>query len=339
MKKTLIALAVASAAASPALAEAPLTVYGVVDLGFVHDSDNVTGGGNRTGLDSGIQAGSRLGFRGTEDLGGGLSAIFTLEMGFAADTGAMTQGATFGRQAFLGLQSGWGRLTLGRQYTPYYLALSEVADPFGGGLAGNAGNLMWDTGTRMNNAIIYTLPQWGGLNAELGYGFGETQGDHQAGRNYSGSVGYTAGPFAVKLAHHGATDATASVRSRSTLLAGTYDLKVARIHLGVADNDDIADSEGRLREAHSRDWLAGIRLPFRRSNFILSYIRKDDRTASNQDAAQWAVGYTYELSKRTDFYTSYGQMTNKNGAAYTIGNAMNLGLGQRQFNVGIRHLF
>lgn len=339
MKKMLAALALLFAASSPAFAETSFSVYGVVDAGIAHDRDNVTGGGNRTSLDSGIQAGSRVGFLGSEDLGGGLSAVFTLEMGLAIDTGDMTQGALFGRQAYLGLEGDWGRLTLGRHYTPYYLTLSGIADPFAGSLAGNAGNLMWDTGTRMNNTILYALPDWRGISAELAYGFGETPGDINAGRSYSGSVGYARGPIAVELAHHNASHAITAVRSHSTLLAGTYDLDMVKIHLGVADSNNVADSDGAIRVADSRDLVAGFSLPFSRSVLIMSYIHKNDRSALDQDARQWAVGYTYELSRRTNFYTSYGRINNDNGAAYTVGNAMNVGIGEQQFNLGIRHTF
>lgn len=341
MKKSLIALAVLGTLGSTALAQSSLTVYGVADAGLSWDGDNITGGEERIGMDSGIQSGSRLGFRGTEDLGGGNSAIFALEMGVNLDNGTSSQGdTTFGRQAYLGLESDWGRLTLGRQYSPYYLALSGVADPFAGGLAGTAENLMWRSGTRMNNTVKYALPNWGGFNAELAYGFGETTDDTDRGRAYSGSIGYATGPFAIKLGHHSLNNATTDVRERATLIAGTYDLNVAKLHLGLADNDNVlTGSSGTILNTDSRDLVAGASVPMGRSKFLISYVRKDDRTALNQDAEQWGVGYTYDLSKRTNFYTSFAQMSNDNGARYTVGNALNVGTGEQQFNLGVRHTF
>lgn len=340
MKKPLIALLMASAVGSSAFAETPLTVYGVMDVGVAHERDDVSGRGNTTRLDSGIQAGSRLGFRGTEDLGGGLSAVFTAEMGFAIDTGTMTQGALFGRQIYLGLQSHWGSLTLGRHYTPYYLVLSGVADPFGGGLAGTAENLMWRSGTRMSNAVVYVLPEWRGFNAELAYSFSETRGNSDRGRGYSGALGYSAGPFVIKLAHHSLNDQITDIREKGTLLAGTYDLNGVKLHVGLADNDNVlTGSSGAIRNADSRDWVAGASLPFGQNTFLVSYVRKDDRTALNQDARQWAVGYTYRFSKRTNLYTSFARINNDNGAAYTVGNSMNVGTGEQQFNLGLHHKF
>ena len=117
MKKSLLALAVLGAFAGAASAQTNVTVYGLVDAGIQRtDTDN---SGARWGLDSGLQSGNRLGFKGSEDLGGGLSAIFTLESGFNLDDGTQAQGGRlFGRQAWVGLNGGFGTVKFGRQYTP-----------------------------------------------------------------------------------------------------------------------------------------------------------------------------------------------------------------------------
>ena len=172
MKKTMLALML-GALAGAAAAQSNVTVYGIVDMALVRESG---GAATTTKLTSGVESGSRLGFKGSEDLGDGLSAIFLLENGFQADTGAMGQGGLlFGRQAYVGLQSKTaGTLTLGRQYTPQYLAVAAV-DPFGSGTAGDTKNLMASTGnsaSRMDNAVKYTSPVVGGVTAELIYGAG-----------------------------------------------------------------------------------------------------------------------------------------------------------------------
>ena len=118
MKKTLLAMA-ALAAACGVQAQSNVTIYGVLDSGVEHLT-NV--GATRSGLTRmpglGVSVPSRLGFRGTEDLGGGLKAVFTLESGFGTDTGTLNQGGRFfGRQAFVGLSGSWGAVTLGRQYS------------------------------------------------------------------------------------------------------------------------------------------------------------------------------------------------------------------------------
>ncbi|WP_308610527.1 porin [Massilia frigida] len=112
-----------------AMAQSSVTVYGVADAALVKESGGVAGG--VTKMVGGVEGGSRLGFRGTEDLGGGLAAIFTLEMGFNLDTGTSAQGGVaFGRQAFVGLNSKAGALTLGRQYTPPCFLLFRQLIPF-----------------------------------------------------------------------------------------------------------------------------------------------------------------------------------------------------------------
>ena len=138
MKKTMMALAL-SAAAGMAAAQSNVTVYGIFDMALVRESG---GTASSTKMTSGVESGSRIGFKGTEDLGGGMSAIFLVENGFQGDTGAMGQGGLlFGRQAYVGLQGSAGTVTLGRQYTPQYLAVAAV-DPFGSGTAGDTKKLM-----------------------------------------------------------------------------------------------------------------------------------------------------------------------------------------------------
>lgn len=136
MKTHLCALAVLAALPQLASAQSSLSISGLLDLGLVHGSGGVAG--SVTKVTSGIANGSRIAFRGREDLGDGLSAVFLLESGFQADTGALGQGGLlFGRQAYVGLSSQrWGALTLGRQYSPSYAAMAQVGDPFNAGLAG-----------------------------------------------------------------------------------------------------------------------------------------------------------------------------------------------------------
>src|ERR1700688_4160657 len=129
MKKTLLALAVLGASAGVASAQqSNVTIYGIVDAGVAYKNDG-NPAGNTLSLESGQQNSSRLGFKGTEDLGGGLSAIFTLENGFNVDNGTLgNTSRLFGRQAWVSLNGGFGSAKLGRQEAALYYALSE-ADP------------------------------------------------------------------------------------------------------------------------------------------------------------------------------------------------------------------
>lgn len=329
MKKSLLALAVLSTFAGIASAQTSLTVYGLVDAGIVTERGGPAG--NVTKLTSGVESGTRLGFRGTEDLGGGLAAKFVLETGIAADTGGFNQGGlAFGRQAYVGLGGNWGSVTLGRQYTPHYLALVDV-DPFGAGLAGNAANLI-PTTLRMNNTIKYTSPAYSGFLAELAYGLGEVPGDTSASSQIGAAIGYTNGPLLVKLAYHRIENAASTDHNNNTLLVGKWDFGVAAASLGFGETKGFGAID-------NREWIIGASVPFGASSFLLSYIRNDDRNATSNDANQWAIGYTYAMSKRTNFYTSFARISNDNAAGYTVGNASETGTGDKAFNVGIRHTF
>lgn len=342
MKKSLMALACASAFAASANAQSTLTTYGIVDMGFVAESGGTAGSLDK--ITSGAQSGTRLGFKGTEDLGNNMKALFVLETGIAADQGGFNQGAGFARQSFIGLQNDAGTLTLGRQYTPFFLALNGVADPFASGLAGNAQNLIPHSGIRMNNAVKYASPIFSGVSAEVAYGFGEnTAGNDRTGRNIGGSIGYSDGALNVRLAYHRANDTPAlattinNLTDTSTMLAANYNFEVAKVFAAYSDNDQQNTATGLGK---SRDFLIGVTVPYGNHTFIASYINKDGRSASNLDANQFGLGYTYALSKRTNLYAAWATIDNKRGGVtYKVGNNSETGSGDRAFNLGVRHTF
>ncbi len=342
-----MALACASAFAGSANAQS-LTTYGIVDMGFVGESGGTAGSVDK--ITSGAQSGTRLGFKGTEDLGNNIKALFVLETGITGDQGGFgynsdfTKNLAFARQSFVGLQSDAGTLTLGRQYTPFFLALNAVADPFASGLAGNAQNLIPHSGIRMNNAVKYASPIFSGVSAEIAYGFGEetTVGSDRAGRNVGGSIGYSDGALNVRLAHHKAnntTAATSTLTDTSTMLAANYNFQVAKLFAAYSDNDQQIATNG-ITKGKSRDFLIGVSVPFGNHTFIASYINKDGRSADNLDASQFGLGYTYALSKRTNLYAAWATIDNKRGGVlYKVGNNSETGTGDRAINLGVRHTF
>jgi GBP family porin len=337
MKKSLMALACASAFAASANAQSTLTTYGIIDMGFVAEN----GAASVEKLTSGVQSGTRLGFKGTEDLGDNMKALFVLETGILADAGGFSYSTAsdraFARQSFVGLQSDAGTLTLGRQYTPFFLALNGVADPFASGLAGNAQNLIPHTGIRMDNAVKYVTPIFSGVSAEVAYGFGESpSGNAAANRNVGGSIGYSDSALNVRLAYHRANNATDTTQNANTMLAANYNFQVAKVFAAFSDNDL---QNGLSPLGKSRDLLLGVTVPYGKHNFIASYINKDGRSTSNLDATQFGLGYTYALSKRTNLYAAWATINNKRGATYTVGNNSDVGTGDRAINLGVRHVF
>lgn len=344
------------ASAAPASAQSAVTVYGLLDTGVVQESGGSAG--SVTKVTSGVSAGSRLGFKGTEDLGNGLSALFLLENGFQADTGAMGQGnLLFGRQAYVGLRGGFGSVLVGRQYTPEYLVV-VFADPFGSGYIGDTKNIVATTGnsfSRMDNTLKYLSPTASGFTLELAAAPGEISGDNASGRQYGGSIGYAAGPLQVRFGYHNRNNDAATLKNtenaRNTVIAAVYDFGFAKAHLLYGVNRGLnssvlrntANPFGRaatpVASTDSRDALVGLTVPFGPHALLASYIYKDDRTAFDQNASQLAIGYRYTMSKRTALYATYARIDNRNGASYTVGSAIESGTGDRALSVGISHAF
>ena len=356
---TLLALACCSAHA-----QSSVQVYGVADAGIVLERG--APGGSTTNVSSGIASGSRIGFKGTEDLGNGLSAGFVVESGFAMDTGASGQGGlTFGRQSFVSLSSPLGTISAGRQYSPYYKALRDIADPFEDGLAGQAPNLMVPN-RRMDNSLRYASPKLAGFSTELVYSAGEVAGDSTRKRALSGALNYDEGPLALSVSHFRRESASAGLHAYNTLLAARYKVGNYQLHAGYAFNRGMGTVGGGgsstlangatsgsgtvtsatsiitsgtigVPGASSRDLVLGLCATFGPHSFAGSVVEHMDRSPANQDARQYGIAYLYSLSKRTDLYAAYARINGKNGAPFTVGNATDDGKGNRAFNLGLRH--
>ena len=324
MKKSLIALAVL-AASGAAMAQSSVTLYGVVDIGFASEDNGTT---SVSRLDSGNLNGSRFGFKGSEDLGGGMAAVFTLENGFATDTGAQASATSFfNRQSFVGLTGGFGAVKLGRQMNPVYLN-SGTFDPFANALAGDTSRLINYQGSRTDNAITYAYAA-NGFRGEVQYGLGEVAGNNSASRTVAGLVGYKAGAVDVVLTTQNTNNATDTDSTKVTLLGGNYDFGMVKAYATVAWEKGV----GTLDQ---RDVVVGLTAPVGAGKVIVSYIKKTDNAVANKDANQVAVGYTYDLSKRTALYTSYSRLSNDANAVYKVAAAGNT---DKLFNAGVRHSF
>ncbi|MDR8071880.1 porin [Burkholderia cenocepacia] len=199
MKKWPLALAVLSSFSGIAHAQSTVTLYGIIDEGFNINTN--AGGHHLYNLSSGVLQGSRWGMRGTEDLGGGLKAIFVLESGFDLNTGKLGQGGLFfGRQAYVGLGSRFGTITLGRQYDSVvdYVGQLGAADQWGGYIAAHPGDLdNFNNANRVNNAIKFTSTNYAGLTFGGLYSLGGVSGDYSRNQIWSLGVGYSNGPLTL----------------------------------------------------------------------------------------------------------------------------------------------
>jgi predicted porin len=252
MKKTIIALAVLGAMASAAQAQSNVTVYGIVDVAMRHDTD-VLASKSKDAQVSGMLNTSRWGFRGTEELGGGLKANFQLEGGISPDTGAQSEPLSlFDRRATVGLSGSWGKLDVGRtatfgwDYTPVY-------DPLGGALAtptptsratGRASLLVngfmfvtnnpYNNSKLRDNSIKYVYSADSGLVAGVAYNAGEVPGDKSKRAGRQASVGYMKGPVNVIVGYDLLHDAN-NLEQKVVTVGGNYKFAPAfKVTMGYA---------------------------------------------------------------------------------------------------------
>lgn len=219
MKKYALAISLSAAGLSVAggayaqtnVASSGVTIYGIINPSLTYTDKvanattaNPTSTGSRLSMDTAVAQGSRIGFKGVEDLGDGLKALFTLENGFNADTGQLAQGGLFfGRTAIIGLSGKGGTIYLGRQkdyiddLAPYNGALDF------GSLVNNihALNLDRTQGSRVNNSVRYNSPVMGGVTLSALYGFGEQAGSTGAGQSFGVGGSYTNGPLSFGAAY------------------------------------------------------------------------------------------------------------------------------------------
>jgi predicted porin len=238
MKKSLLALAALGTFAGAAQAQSSVTLYGIVDAGFVFNNNSA--GNQLYSLNSGNLQGSRWGLRGTEDLGGGLKAVFVLENGFNGMNGRLGQGGDeFGRQAFVGLStSQFGTVTLGRQYDSVvdYTGALEVGSQWATYFGAHPGDLdNMNNSNRANNSIKYSSANYSGLTFGGLYSLGGVAG--QSGRNqiWSAGVGYAQGPLQLGAAYLNIRDPNFSFYgNNATSSAVASNMSGSRVYSGYA---------------------------------------------------------------------------------------------------------
>lgn len=342
MNKKIIAGAVLTIASSAAFAQSSVTIYGLLDAA-VTATRGVTGDDgqkhSRVGLDSGGMSSSRIGFKGTEDLGGGTSAIFNLEAGFNVDNGQNTQGSgqLFGRRAIVGLTNeSYGTIELGRQDSVLDDTLSAFDASNGANLT-SAGNLVpYDD--RINNSVTYTTANYAGFTAKANYAFGENAGSGSNGRFYGISLNYANDAFAAGLAaahsdYSGTNKSTSDVYGWNTIdattgfgsapvkrdlyvLGASYDFGVvkpyAMVTYGKTNYDTISATGTDAGKLKDKSAIIGVSVPFGASTVIASagYTNVKPDGSQSGNAQQYYVAYTYSLSKRTTLYAAYDYLRN-----------------------------
>jgi len=337
MKKTLLALAIAGAYVGVAQAQSSVTLYGLVDT-YLEAGKN--GNTSVRKLSAGGLSGPRWGMRGSEDLGGGLSAVFTLEGGYNSDTGTLGQGGrVFGRQGFVGLSGGFGQLLVGRQYAPIFYTQAD-SDIDGYTTFSSPGELANYDGTtlRQDNQIRYVTPALGAFQAMVSYAPGEVPGNSSTGRIVGANLSAGLGPVKLVAGLNDVKVNSATVNNRKTYAIG------ASAGLGAVN---LAANYWRLKTdnlatADTTYKGASIGASTKMGSFTLLGQLGQVKNQGNGKEKHWMIGTNYDLSKRTDWYTRFTQVKDSNNTStadwFALGDVPTNGK-NRTIALGIRHRF
>lgn len=361
MKKSLVALAVL-AAAGAASAQSSVTLFGIVDAGVsYYDAKTKLPNGDSVkskqwGLTNSGYNSSRIGFRGTEDLGGGLAAGFWLEGALGNDNGTTggtgyTSGTTtsstifFNRRSTVSLSGAFGEVRLGRDFTPSFWN-DTTFDPFGtNGVGTNIinnthnsvlsalGSPVDNNYVRSSNSVGYFLPpNLGGFYGQLQYAFHEnlsTDGGFKSkgGQYAGGRFGYANGPLDVAVAYgQGVTTDTAAleVQAKTLNLGASYDLGMVKLFGEVSQvkNSFEFAAPGLDIDPKINGFLLGATAPIGAGLIRVSYSQAKadlDSGVADPKSQKFAIGYVHNLSKRTALYTTYAFIKNKNYGVGTGG--------------------
>ena len=331
MKKSLIALAVL-AASGASMAQSSVTLYGLADVYF--GSEKVDGVRN-TVVDGGGFNTSRFGFKGSEDLGGGLKANFQLEQGFDLDTGKSKDSTqAFSRQAWVGLSGGFGEVQVGKVWTSYDDIRSSANDTFNANKSASFNT--WEGYTDIaNNAVKYISPTIAGFSGSLTYGLGEDKSVTVNKASSLASLGlqYANGPLFVGFAHQ--SDKFQDVaKTTHNLLNGSYDFGVAKVVAGY--NQAKTTVTGFAAEDKAKEYNLGVEAPLAANlKAALGYAssKYEFNGADEYKTKGYSAALMYNLSKRTALY---GILTRTKGEDLTVGNG---DFKDTLYAVGVNHSF
>lgn len=360
MKKYLCGALAITAGFCTSAAMASAAVYGIIDTGVEYVTNANAAGESVIKMPSLTGSfPSRIGFKGTEDLGGGMQALFVLENGFTPDSGNLGQGnRLFGRQAFVGLKNPYGTLSLGRQLNMTFFAMAK-ADVMGPNIHGMSNMDGYLPNTRSDNAVGY-MGKFADVTLGATYSFGrdasaaggpaatncggEVPGDAKACRQYTALLAYDTKSYGLATAYdklHGGVGATGGLGNSSLYVerisvSGYAMLGAAKVGMGLirrkthAATDNTADL-----------YYAGVSYPFATSWVLDTQLARLDVKSSADASTMFSARATYSLSKRTAVYASVGHIQNDGAAAIGVsaGTGVVAGMDQSSVMMGVRHSF
>jgi predicted porin len=275
-------------------ASAQVTLYGIMDVGYGSVTKETNAGvqtAKVTGMTSGVQSGSRWGMKGSEDLGGGMTATFQLESSIAANT-AVSSGFT--RTSKLGLSGGFGSLSMGRQYTPTFslIGATDVT-----GTDATATSTLY-AAVRADSLFIYTAPTMSGVTFTIGTSGDSTEvatGTATKTQLNDMTVTYAAGPLMVGVgssSNQVTTSGASAAKTKQTTIGATYDMGVAKLYLNNANS--------KVSGVSTKETNVGVKMPMGAVTLLAGYGRNTATGATN--ATDYTIGADYSMSKRTNAY-------------------------------------
>ena len=315
-KKLLTAVVATTLCASPAAVYAAASVYGSLDVGvqFVDPGGNYDGGKIFVEDKQG-SGGSYLGWKASDDLGGGLKGIAQAELGMFTDEGVLdnTANKLFQRQIWAGLEGGFGKITAGRQYRELFLTGSTGTPAYTNGAVGAffyvapAG-----LGVRQDNYIKYVTPKFGGFDFAVGYSPGENA--NPANKNdqfYEASAKWAGGPFKAAVATGKTT--VADFGTTTSILAGQWmiipTVTVYGIYATGSNDDNSLDANG---------YGLGGKFTIGKGDILVQYAAITNNAVSQADSNLIGLAYYYHLSKTSYTYVTYGQVSNDPNASFVV---------------------
>ena len=330
-----------------------ISIYGIADSSLVNISNK--NGYSVNQISSGRLQASRIGFMGVEDLGGGASAIFTLESGLDLDTGSNTVPSKFfNRQSWVGVKiKTFGSITLGRQYSPLYDQMVTASGPFVFGIAGGALDGIaipgssagrFDNtinGTRVDNSIKFSSEEYNGFSAVALLGLGEVAGSTEKSRALSLSLRYSSDKSSYGLGYFSKNcDSQLScsinnVKDEVFAFMGKYNFNPIQVNFIYSRQNNAKNIKSSDANVFS---LIGI-FPYKSWRFSSGYQYLDDRSQANQNIKQYNFSINYNLNKKVALYSILNQqkVSNNGIASMALTNSSNSK--QRQISAGIRYIF
>lgn len=343
MQKKIIALAVAGLVSGAAFAQSNVTVYGIVDMGYVYNGSSTIDADSYGALDDGGWDSSRFGLKGTEDLGNGLSVNFVQEFATQLDRNDNVRS----RNSYVSVAGkSWGEVKLGSFGTVHddYAGFTEA----GGMSWGKDAGIGFIVNSDVNNGIEYISPSFSGLQFKVGASTNYVNQDDSSipelnnARAYFLSGAYNNGPAKIALTYDNVNYQNSDLKKDEWMIAGGYDFGMVK--LGAGYDRATVDGFGGTDEITRDAWRVSIGAPIGANGAVaLTYADISTEYADlDNDVSSWGVSYSHFLSKRTALYAAaYFGDFEQGGALIDTDSGMDPSIGTYEtgVKVGIRHTF